>query len=99
MKNLILATMLIAIGIALPIDASAKMDPIHMEKQRAINKANAAKTMRLRAGKKEKRFFDKAETKERTLKLDAIPPSPRRTAKAASKSSNSAAKPEHNPAP
>ncbi|MDD5299559.1 MAG: hypothetical protein PHD65_03595 [Gallionella sp.] len=84
MKNLILAIMLIAIGAALPIEASAKIDPATLEKQRAENKARLERNEELRTGKAKKRFFDKKEAetyKARTLKLDAIPSSPRRRAR------------------
>lgn len=83
-KNLILAIMLIAIGTALPLDVSAKIDPATLEKQRAENKARLAKNEELRSGKAKKRFFDKTEAeayKARSLKLDAISSSPRRRAK------------------
>lgn len=96
MKNLILAIMLTTIGFALPIEASAKIDSATLERQRTANRARLEKTQKLREGKKERRIFKKsdAEIKEsRSLKLDAIPPSPRRTAKTTSKSSNSTAKP------
>lgn len=100
MKNLILAIMLMAIGIALPIDASAKIDSATLERQRTANRVQLEKTKKLREGRKERRLFKKsdAEIKEsRSMKLDAIPPSPRRTAKTASKSSSSTAKPEQSP--
>ncbi|MFZ2303059.1 MAG: hypothetical protein WAW10_14450 [Gallionella sp.] len=86
MKYLILAITLIAIGVSLPIDASAKIDSATLDKQRKENRARLEKSQRLRTGAKERRIFKKsdAETKEsRSLKLDAIPPSPRRTAKQA----------------
>lgn len=100
MKNLTLAIMLVTIGIALPIDASAKIDSATLERQRTINRAHLEKTKKLRATQKERRIFNKsdAEIKEgRSLKLDAIPPSPRRTAKTTSKNSNSTTKPERSP--
>ena len=84
MKYLILAIALIAIGVSLPIDASAKIDSATLDKQRKENRARLEKSQRLRTGAKERRIFKKSEseTKEsRSLKLDAIPPSPRRTAK------------------
>jgi len=100
MKNLILAIMLITIGIALPSGASAKIDAATLERQRTANRAQLEKTQRLREGKKERRLFKKSDAaikESRSLKLDAIPPSPRRTAKTTSKSSNSTAKPERSP--
>jgi hypothetical protein len=110
MKNLILAIVLICIGIALPAGASAKIDAAAMEKQRSANKARLEKIQRLRTGTKERRLFKKAESENkdlRSLKLDAIPPSPRRSAKSTSNSSEqtipasprrttSTAKPERN---
>ncbi|MDD5299263.1 MAG: hypothetical protein PHD65_02085 [Gallionella sp.] len=100
MKNLILAITLMAIGIVLPIGASAKIDSATLERQRTINRAQLEKTKKLRAGQHERRIFKKsdAEIREgRSLKLDAIPPSPRRTTKTTSKSSKSTTKPEHSP--
>lgn len=88
MKYLILTFALIAIGVSFPIDVSAKIDSATLDKQRKENRARLEKGERLRTGKKERRIFKKseAETKEsRSLKLDAIPPSPRRAAKNTSK--------------
>jgi len=110
MKNILLIIAFFSIGIALPTGASAKIDAATMEKQRSANKARLEKIQRLRSGTKERRLFKKSEseTKDlRSLKLDAIPPSPRRSAKSTSKSSGqtipasprrttSTAKPEHN---
>lgn len=76
--------MLIAIGISFPIDVSAKVDSGALDRQRKENRARLEKGERLRTGKKERRIFKKSEsdTKEsHSLKLDAIPPSPRRAAK------------------
>ena len=91
MKNLIPVTMLLAFGIALPIDASALPTKHAMEKQRAANKAQAEKVMRLRSGKRQlKRHFDRSEAEaahDRSLKLDAIAPSPRHAAKSTSRKS------------
>lgn len=86
MKYLILSFMLITIGISLPIDVSAKIDSAALDRQRKENRVRLEKGERLRSGKKERRIFKKSEseTKEsRSLKLDAIPPSPRRAAKQA----------------
>lgn len=80
--------MLMAIGIALPIDASAKVDSATLDRQRVANRARLEKIQRLRTGTKERRIFKKSkeETQDlRSLKLDAIPPSPRRTTKNTSK--------------
>lgn len=102
MKNLILVIVLIAIGATLPVDAFAKIDPATLEKQRAANKARLEKNQELRTGQPMKRLFNKsdAETKKlRSMKLDAIPPSPRRHAKTTSKHPDSTAKPEQAPAP
>ncbi|MDO8464820.1 MAG: hypothetical protein Q7S46_06150 [Gallionella sp.] len=88
MKYLILAIALITIGTTFPIDVSAKIDSATLDRQRKENRARLEKGERLRTGKKERRIFKKseAETKEsRSLKLDAIPPSPRRVAKRISK--------------
>lgn len=102
MKNPILAMVLIAIGVACPIGAFAKIDPATLEKQRATNKARLEKNQELRTGKSMKRLFSKSEAetnKLRSMKLDAIPSSPRRRAKTTSKSPDSTTKPEHAPAP
>lgn len=113
MKNLILAIMLITIGAVLPIDAFAKMDPAVLENQRAANKARLEKTTALRAGKSQRELFKKSNSKAnsgtkdlRSMKSDAIPPSPRRRAKVTYNNSeralpanpariSSTAKPEH----
>ena len=90
MKNLILVIMLAAIGAALPIDASAKIDSATLDRQRTANRARLEKIQRLRTGKKERRIFKKSESETqdlRSLKLDAIPPSPRRTARSIPNSS------------
>ncbi|MBI5438487.1 MAG: hypothetical protein HY936_06015 [Nitrosomonadales bacterium] len=111
MKYLILTFALITIGVSFPIDVSAKIDSATLDRQRKENRARLEKGERLRAGKKERRIFKKseAETKElRSLKLDAIPSSPRRTAKSTSENPEqrlpanpgrtpSTAKPERSP--
>ena len=108
-KNLILAIVLVAIGATFPINASAKIDFVVLEKQRAENKARLKKNEELRTGKPMKKFFGKSDAdtnKLRSLKLDAIPPSPRRHAKVTYNNSeralpanpariSSTAKPEH----
>lgn len=84
-----LIIMLAAIGTVLPIDASAKVDSATMDRQRVANRTRLEKIQRLRTGKKERRLFKKSkpETHDlRSLKLDAIPPSPRRTSKSTSNS-------------
>lgn len=89
MKYLILTIALIAIGTAFPIEVYAKVDSATLDRQRKENRARLEKTQRLRTGTKERRIFKKSEadTKEsRSLKLDAIPPSPRRTTKNTSNS-------------
>ncbi|MDO8810852.1 MAG: hypothetical protein Q7J38_02325 [Gallionella sp.] len=101
--------MLTAIGAVLPVNAFAKIDPSVLEKQRKENKARLEKGVELRLGKPKKRLFSSSEVdvQSRSLKLDAIPPSPRRRAKTTSKKLESAipanpggtastAKPEHN---
>ena len=104
MKNLTLAIMLMAVGIVLPIDVSAKIDAATLERQRTANKARLSKSL----GRK--RLFNKADTHDaRALKLDAIPPSPRRGAKNKVNKSeqtlpgnprrSSTAKPERTPEP
>lgn len=84
MKNLIPLIMLIALGAALPVSAFAKIDAATLDKQRKENKARLEKAQELRLGKPKKRLFGKSEveaTKLRSLRLDAIPPSPRRSAR------------------
>ncbi|MFZ2303154.1 MAG: hypothetical protein WAW10_14965 [Gallionella sp.] len=92
MKNLLLAIMLAAIGTAFSINAFAAIDPAVLEKQRKENKARLEKSVELRLGKPKKRLFSSSEVevKTRSLKLDAIPPSPRRRAKPTSKKPESA---------
>ena len=84
MKNLIPAIMLIAIGAVISTDAFAKIDSATLEKQRKENKARLEKTQELRTGMPKKRLFSKSDVeanKLRSLKLDAIPASPRRSTK------------------
>src|SRR3989338_3748484 len=92
MKNLLPAIILAAIGTLLPVNAFAAIDPAVLEKQRKENKARLEKSVELRLGKPKKRLFSSSEVevKSRSLKLDAIPPSPRRRAKATSKKQESA---------
>ena len=93
MKNLIPLIMLIALGTALPVNAFAKIDAATLDKQRKENKARLEKAQELRLGKPKKRLFCKSEveaTKLRSLKLDAIPPSPRRSARPIPKNTESA---------
>jgi len=90
MKNLMLIIMLAAIGTVIPIDASAKVDSATLDRQRVANRTRLEKIQRLRTGKKERRIFKKSESETqdlRSLKLDAIPPSPRRASKNTSNSS------------
>ncbi|MDD2915354.1 MAG: hypothetical protein PHP70_08560 [Gallionella sp.] len=76
MKNLTLAIMLLAIGMAIPPEVSAKIDAATLDRQRAANKARLSKSL----GRQ--RLFNKASNHDaRQLKLDAIPPSPRRGAR------------------
>lgn len=92
MKNLILSILLVALGAVLPVRTFAAIDPSVLEKQRKENKARLEKGVELRLGKPKKRLFSSSEVeaKTRSLKLDAIPPSPRRRAKATSKKLESA---------
>jgi hypothetical protein len=83
MKNLFLAIVLAVMNMTFSIDASAKIDAATLERQRTANKARLEKAQGLRAGKKERRLFNKSESSGkdmRSLKLDAIPPSPRHSA-------------------
>ncbi|MDD2915994.1 MAG: hypothetical protein PHP70_11815 [Gallionella sp.] len=78
MKKLILAMVLAAIGIALPHCALAKVDAATLDKQRALNKAGLKTALRHRATQ----YNSETEARDRrSLKLDAIPPSPRRSAR------------------
>lgn len=75
MNAMILGTTLIAIVVALPANAlAADINNVNraaaMEKQRALNKANLAKL----------RHFDRKPKNTSSLKLDALPQSPRRGA-------------------
>jgi len=92
MKNLFLVIMLVAIGAVFSVNAFAKIDPAVLEKQRKENKARLEKGVELRIGKPKKRLFgsSEVEVKARSLKLDAIPPSPRRGGKKTSKKLESA---------
>ncbi|MBI5437463.1 MAG: hypothetical protein HY936_00640 [Nitrosomonadales bacterium] len=92
MKNLLLVIVLAAVGAVFPVSAFAKIDPAVLEKQRKENKARLEKGVELRIGKPKKRLFgsSEVEVKARSLKLDAIAPSPRRGAKTTSKKLESA---------
>jgi len=78
MKNLALKIMLIAIGAAFSINVFAVINAATMEKQRKANTAALKKSSQF------KRHFDKAgsSTEGPAIKLNAIPASPRRGAKA-----------------
>lgn len=78
MKSLVLIIMLVVIGIALPVSASAKVDPATLDRQRAANKIRLEKALIFRSGKSNSAAVDR---ERRMLKLDAISPSPRRGAK------------------
>jgi hypothetical protein len=92
MKNLFRVIMMAAIGTMFPVSTFAKIDPAVLEKQRKENKARIEKGVELRIGKPQKRLFGSSEVDVRTrsLKLDAISPSPRRGAKNKSKKLESA---------
>ncbi len=92
MKNLFLVIMMAAIGTVFPVSTFAKIDPAVLEKQRKENKARLEKGVELRIGKPKKRLFgsSEVEVKTRSLKLDAISPSPRRGAKKTAKKLESA---------
>jgi len=93
MNNLMPVIMLIAIGIALPVNAFAVINPSVLEKQRKENKSRLEKSQELRLGKPKKRLFSSSKVesdKLRSLKLDTIPPSPRRSARPIPKNTESA---------
>ena len=73
------------ICITLPVDAFAKIDSAILEKQRAANKAWLEQRTALRTGKWQKESVFRVQNVETvispSLKLDAIPPSPRRRAR------------------
>lgn len=104
MKNLTLVILLLTIGMAMPPEVSAKIDAATLERQRAANKARLSKSL------SRQRLFNKAESHDaRQLKLDAIPPSPRRGARSTATKSEqalpgnprraSSARPERNQEP
>ena len=79
MKKLTMKIMLIAIGAAFSINAFAAVDAAALERQRKANQAGLSKSKTL------KRHFDKTGSADGpAIKLDAIPPSPRRGAKTTS---------------